>query len=270
MPFHHGNPAAQSRLKATADEFDGAMGGLSGEDQRGGTSRPCVESEMLKDSDRSMIIRQAMIVESPTDSFLPTRRSLLTRLKDWEDQEAWREFFDLYWRLVYSVARRAGLGEAEAQDVVQETMVVVAKQMPGFRYDPARGSFKSWLHTVIRGRLCRHWRKAALPRLDAATAEPDDFSEDAEFVGEAVAPPEFENIWQSVWEQNLIAAALRRVQAKVSPRQYLLFSLATLKEVPTHVIKERYEASRTQIYLAKLRVGRLFKTELERLHREAS
>lgn len=222
---------------------------------------------MLKDLGRVAIIRLAMTVESPTDSFLPTRRSLLTRLKDWDDQEAWREFFDLYWRLIYSVARRAGLGEAEAQDVVQETMVVVAKQMPGFRYDPARGSFKSWLHTVIRGRLCRHWRKAARPRQDAAAQ--DDSGEGAEFFGEAAAP-EFETIWQSEWEQNLISAALRRVQAKVSPRQYLLFSLATLKEVPTHVIKERYEASRAQIYLAKLRVGRLFKSELKRLHREAT
>ena len=207
-----------------------------------------------------------MTLEPPSDSFLPTRRSLLTRLKDWDDQEAWREFFDLYWRLIYSVARRAGLREAEAQDVVQETMVVVAKQMPNFRYDPARGSFKSWLHTVIRGRLCRHWRKTTRPPQAEAIPE----GEEEEIQGESAAPPEFEAIWQSEWEQNLISAALRRVQAKVSPRQYLLFSLATLKEVPTHVIKERYEASRTQIYLARLRVGRLFKAELERLHREAT
>ena len=209
-------------------------------------------------------------MESPTDSFLPTRRSLLTRLKDWDDQEAWREFFDLYWRLIYGVARRAGLGEAEAQDVVQETLVIVAKQMPGFHYDPARGSFKSWLHTVIRGRLCRHWRKSA-HGAERFSADEDGTTEEAgESPGEPAAPPEFESIWQTEWEQNLIAAALRRVQAKVSSRQYLLFSLATLQEVPTHVIRERYEASRPQIYLAKLRVGRLFKSELERLHREAS
>lgn len=212
-----------------------------------------------------------MTVETPTDSFLPTRRSLLTRLKDWDDEGAWREFFDTYWRLIYSVARRAGLGEAEAQDVVQETMVVVAKQMPGFRYDPARGSFKGWLHTVIRGRLSRHWRKnSGTPRTrpPGEVEQTEEGREEA--AGQPAAPPDFEAIWQLEWEQNLIGAALRRVQAKVSPRQYLLFSLATLKEIPTHVIKERYEASRTQIYLAKLRVGRLFKEELRRLNREAT
>lgn len=212
-----------------------------------------------------------MTVETPTDSFLPTRRSLLTRLKDWDDEGAWREFFDTYWRLIYSVARRAGLGEAEAQDVVQETMVVVAKQMPGFRYDPARGSFKGWLHTVIRGRLSRHWRKHSGQPRTRPQGEVEQVEVGWETAsGEPAAPPDFEAIWQLEWEQNLIGAALRRVQAKVSPRQYLLFSLATLKEIPTHVIKERYEASRTQIYLAKLRVGRLFKEELRRLNREAT
>ena len=57
------------------------------------------------------------------------RASLLGRLKDWEDQTSWREFFDTYWRLIYTVARKAGLTAAEAQDVVQDTSLVVAKKL---------------------------------------------------------------------------------------------------------------------------------------------
>ena len=56
------------------------------------------------------------------DEFIPTRASLLSRLKDWEDQTSWREFFDTYGRLIYGVARKAGLADAEAQDAVQETL----------------------------------------------------------------------------------------------------------------------------------------------------
>ena len=52
--------------------------------------------------------------------FLPTRRSLLTRLKDWDDQQGWREFFETYWRLIYSVATKAGLNDSDAQDIVRE------------------------------------------------------------------------------------------------------------------------------------------------------
>src|SRR6185436_2435368 len=49
------------------------------------------------------------------DEFIPTRHSLLQRLKNWEDQSSWRDFFDTYWKLIYSFARRAGLSEQEAQ-----------------------------------------------------------------------------------------------------------------------------------------------------------
>ena len=50
---------------------------------------------------------------------IPTRQSLLARLKDWEDQASWREFFDTYWRLIHAVALKAGLNEVEAQEVVR-------------------------------------------------------------------------------------------------------------------------------------------------------
>ena len=76
------------------------------------------------------------------NELLPTRASLLERMRDWQNQTSWQEFFDLYWKLIYGVARKAGLSDSEAQDVVQEVLVHVAKQMPTFRFDPALGSFK--------------------------------------------------------------------------------------------------------------------------------
>src|SRR6266496_1266835 len=93
------------------------------------------------------------------DELIPTRRSLLSRLKDWEDQESWREFFNIYWRLIYGVALKAGLSDAEAQDVVQDTVIAVARRMQEFKYDPAIGSFKNWLLVVTRRRIADHQRK---------------------------------------------------------------------------------------------------------------
>src|SRR2546428_142693 len=61
-----------------------------------------------------------------------------------EQLKAAQRFFDIYWRLIYGVALRAGLTDAEAQDVVQETVISVAKHLPGFRYDPKVCSFKTW------------------------------------------------------------------------------------------------------------------------------
>ena len=98
------------------------------------------------------------------DEFIPTRASLLGRLKDWEDQTSWREFFDTYWRLIYGVARKAGLTDSEGQDVVQETMIAVAKKMPGFTYAPKVDSFKGWLLTVTQWKIADQFRKRAGPK----------------------------------------------------------------------------------------------------------
>ncbi|MBM3833633.1 MAG: sigma-70 family RNA polymerase sigma factor [Verrucomicrobia bacterium] len=68
------------------------------------------------------------MAENP-DEFIPTRRSLLSRLKDWDDQESWKEFFNTYWKLIYGVAIKSGLTDAEAPDVVQDAIISIAKKM---------------------------------------------------------------------------------------------------------------------------------------------
>ena len=90
-----------------------------------------------------------LIAVKDTDS-IPTRQSLLARLKDLGDQESWREFFEAYWRLINATALKAGLTEVEAEEVVQEVMIAAAKKMPGFTYEPKKDSLKGWLLSVTR------------------------------------------------------------------------------------------------------------------------
>ncbi len=104
------------------------------------------------------MIEQVKPAEKTFDT-IPTRESLLSRLKDWNDDASWKVFFDTYWRLIYNAATRAGLNDAEAQDVVQETVLSVLKAMPKFKYEPERGSFKSWLWQVTKRRIADLQRK---------------------------------------------------------------------------------------------------------------
>src|SRR5438270_451514 len=96
------------------------------------------------------------------DPSLPTRWSLLSRLKDWEDQESWRQFFDAYGQLIYHTACKAGLSHTEAQEVVQEVVISVAKKMGEFKTDPSRCSFKSWLFNLTRSRVTHPLPRTAL------------------------------------------------------------------------------------------------------------
>src|SRR5262249_59446262 len=95
------------------------------------------------------------------DDRIPTRASLLDRLRNPDDSASWNEFYRIYRELIYSVARRASLTEQEAQEVVQDTLISVAKKMPEFTYDPSKDSFKGWLLTVTRWRIRDQLEKRA-------------------------------------------------------------------------------------------------------------
>ena len=90
---------------------------------------------------------------SSSVEFIPTRRSLLGRLKNWDDREGWEDFFNTYWKLIYSVALKAGLSDAEAQDVVQETLVTVAKKVGQFKSDRPIGGLVDMAESLKRASM---------------------------------------------------------------------------------------------------------------------
>ena len=81
-----------------------------------------------------------------------TSQSLLMRVREPADGEAWARFVRLYGPLIYRWARRAGLGDEDARELVQDVMALLVRKLPDFRYDPAR-SFRSWLKTVTPRRV---------------------------------------------------------------------------------------------------------------------
>src|SRR5437588_5372019 len=82
-----------------------------------------------------------------------TRPSLLVRLHDARDGQAWGQCVDVYAPLVYGFARKHGLQDADAADLTQEVLRAVAGAVGRLEYDPARGSFRGWLFTVVRNKL---------------------------------------------------------------------------------------------------------------------
>ena len=101
------------------------------------------------------------------EAYEKTRKSLIERLGNWEDQRSWDDFYKRYWRLIYSVALKSGLRSEEALDVVQETILVIAKQQKEHRYDPKSGSFKSWLMNQTRWRIADQFRRRAKQHVHA-------------------------------------------------------------------------------------------------------
>ena len=202
-------------------------------------------------------------------SLFATRQSLLLRLKDQEDQEGWQEFFDTYWRLIYSFCLKAGLSEIEAEEVVQETMISVAKQMPQFRYDGSKGGFKAWLMTLVRRRMVDRLRKQN--RWNRIISQVPPFEGSSETVATDHPDPkrpELDVLWASEWEGYLINKALQQVREKVSEKQYLIYEMHVLREVPISTVVANLQTSTMAVYVAKHRVGKLLRVELGKLRHD--
>ena len=203
-------------------------------------------------------------MEQMSEELIPTRTTLIMRLKDWQDHSGWQDFFDTYWNLIYGVAIKGGLTPAEAEDVVQETMISVAKHMPGFKYDPAIGSFKGWLLTMTRWRMTDQLRKRGPRGLEDDGANTDvTLEKDA-----AVLGSDLEKLWDAEWEDNLLKAALTKARRRLDPKQYQIFDFYVNKDWPPEKIAKAFDVPVGQVYLAKHRVAEAIKNEVERLKKE--
>ena len=206
------------------------------------------------------------------DGQIPTRASLLERLKDAGDATSWHEFHQIYRGLLYSVARRAGLNETESDEVVQDTLITVSKKMPEFRYDPAVDSFKGWLLKVTRWRILDQLQKRKVIQnqsllTSAATDERETRTATVERVPDS-AGCDLEAIWDEEWDRNLLEAALARIKRTVHPQQYEIYHLHVILGKPVGEVARTLGVNVGQVYLARHRVGGALKKELKRLKAE--
>jgi RNA polymerase sigma factor (sigma-70 family) len=205
-------------------------------------------------------------VESPS---LATRRSLLSRLKQSNAQESWREFFDTYWRLIYSTALNAGLTDSEGQEVVQETVLTVLKKIKAFRYDPAVGSFKGWLLTIVRWRIADQYRKRQqqIALRGAGNVPANSRTATLERLPDPSTIP-LDALWEEEWQRTMFAAALLRVKRQANARHYQMFDLHAVKQWPVQKVAQTLGVSSGQVRLAKHRITILMRREIARLEKE--
>jgi RNA polymerase sigma factor (sigma-70 family) len=192
---------------------------------------------------------------------LATRSSLLGRLRNLQDDLSWQEFFDTYWKLIYSAATKAGLPDGDAQDVVQEAILTVSRRIKDFRYDPSVGSFKGWLLHTTRWRILDQLRKRKLPQNDYQSVEELEQSED-------LAGARIDVVWEVEWQQTLVDAAIQRIKPRVAPKHFQAFELFVLKRWPASQVAGSLSMTVAYVHLLKHRFLSLVQKEVKRLEKE--
>jgi RNA polymerase sigma factor (sigma-70 family) len=199
----------------------------------------------------------------PSDDSIPTRASLLGRLKNWDDQASWEDFARTYSRLIRGFAIQAGLTEAEAKEVEQETLLCVAKTIHQFESNPERGTFKAWLLKLTRWRIADQFRKrppkavlrSAASRVPEETPTiekiPDDSSQEA--------------LWDVEWRKNILETAIARAGRRVNPKHYQVFDLYAVRKWPAAKVAKEMGITVVQVYLIYHRLTKQVRKEVEYL-----
>jgi RNA polymerase sigma-70 factor (ECF subfamily) len=205
----------------------------------------------------------------PQEDSLATRWSLVGRIKNTQDDKSWNEFHDLYRGLILGVAKKAGLQDAEALDVLQETMTAVSKNIGGFEANPERGSFRAWLLQMARWRIMDQLKKR-LP-ISVVGSRSDNATETTPAVERVPDPREvdLERLCDAEWKEQLMNQALKEVQLQINAEHYQIFYLLEIERRTIPDVARMVGRNRAPIYLIRHRVTNALKKIVKRLERKA-
>lgn len=191
---------------------------------------------------------------------LETRATLLYRLRDTSDQEAWRQFASIYTPLVYQYALKNGLQDADAADVAQETMCNVVRVICDFEYDPNRGSFRGWLLTVVRNSLRKRFRLATNQSCgsgDTAVHELLHQTPDTSFSADAA--------WDREYELWLFHKVANWIKTEFQSKTWDAFWKTTVDGLDVNTVAKELSMTCGAIYIARSRVLTRIRSEIERI-----
>jgi RNA polymerase sigma-70 factor (ECF subfamily) len=180
-----------------------------------------------------------------------TSASLLQRMRQPSDEESWPRFVKLYTPLLFYWARRLGLQDSDAADLVQDVFTALVQKLPGFQYDPHKG-FRNWLRTVLLNKWRDRGRRQALAGVSFSPGGLSELAapEDADFFGEAE------------YRQQLVRRALELMQAEFPPRMWKACWEHVVIGRPAAEVAAELGIAVGTVYVAKSRVLCLLRQEL--------
>ena len=196
---------------------------------------------------------------------LATHASLLERLKDLEDQDSWQQFYCTYRKVIFNFAIKHGLSGTEAEEVVQETVITVARNLPEFQYNPARCSFKSWLFSLSLWRIRDQIRKR---RPEDVTVHRQPGETDRTATLDRFPCPEEEPLaalWDQEWKQDQFERALEKLRTRVDEKSFQIFDLYALHQWPGRKVARSLGVSLARVYVTKHRIQALLSREIHHL-----
>ena len=191
----------------------------------------------------------------------PTRPTLLFRIRDARDQEAWGRFIDLYAPLVYGFLRKRGLQDADSADLTQDVLRQVSVAAKSLEYDAKRGTFRGWLFTIVQNRLTDHWRKEGIREHGGGDTDAQQQLNEIPQPSGLDASAE----WDADYERQLFHYAANIVKQDFTPATWQAFWMTAVDGIGGREVAEKLEMTVAAVYLAKGRVMARLKDQVKLL-----
>jgi RNA polymerase sigma factor (sigma-70 family) len=195
------------------------------------------------------------------DDLPGTRHSLLVKLRDPANSAEWGEFVALYEPLIYRLARRKGLQDADAQDICQEVFRAVARAIE--RFEPGRGSFRGWLSQITRNLLINFLTRDRQPRGTGATSMQELLE------AHPANDPGATALFEAEYERRVFRLAAEEIRPEFTPATWQAFWLTSVEEQTSAAVADTLGLSVGAVYVARSRVLARLKKRIEQLGNQA-
>lgn len=202
---------------------------------------------------------------------IDTNETLLERVKATGAHDAWREFYQEYWAVILAYARKLGLNQHQADEVLQETMVALMRQLPGFCYDREKGRFRNFLLTIVHRKSLAAFRRAKRER---DTHMPWDSELEHHGAakpghGDATTPAEVE--MQARWRESVVEVVLDELarDPRLGPETLAVFRAYAIEGRPVAAVAAEFGLKENAIYQIKNRLIRRVQGKVARRLRDS-
>ena len=199
---------------------------------------------------------------------LDTNETLLTKVRDMDAHDAWRLFYDQYWAVILAYARKLGLNEYQAEEVLQETMVTLMRVLPEFSYDRRKGKFRNFLLTIVHRKSLAAFRRAkreANVQIELESTEERDSANPFQSETDAAEA-------EALWKESVVEEALRRLSKRsdLGESTYAVFEAYVLKRRTAGEVANEFGLKENAVYQIKNRMLRFWRYETAQLMRVES
>lgn len=194
-----------------------------------------------------------------------TRATLLLRLRNHSDGDAWNEFVQNYGPMLYRFVRSRGLQDADASDLIQDVMRSVGSAIGRLDYSRQKGGFRAWLFTITRNKLYSFLEKR---KRQQATGPTGNDTAQYQQLNQATDDDQLQDQWELEYQRQLMARAIEVIKPQVEPNTWAAFERTAIEGLSATDVSQELNMKPGTIYVARSRVTARLRKEIERLMAE--